>query len=240
MKKNVILFIIINTVIITSAFLFTNCYNDDTAIVTIRLERNDLASFKQEKPKPLIDRILGFFSTPAFAGSWQDVRTDLSYTVTASDMETIPLTPIPSGTTQFSIEVPAGLNRQFTVTAFYDVWGHNVWGGQTIASLTAGQESVINIKMIPMTNMTAYSSTGTVYLSWTAILSQYNFSRYIIYKSTNANGPYTELKRISLYSAQNDTDTNVISGTVYYYRIAIESDADGMGVMSDIASVTAM
>ncbi|PKL35200.1 MAG: hypothetical protein CVV44_22760 [Spirochaetae bacterium HGW-Spirochaetae-1] len=236
MKKKTISSILISTIIIAAAALFTNCFNDDMAIVTIRLERNDLAAFKQEKTKPLIDRILEIFSSPAHAGGWEDIRDNLSYTVTGPDMETIPLTPIASGTTQFSIEVPAGLNRHFTVTAYNSTWGYDVWGGQATVSLTAGQEANVTIKMIPKTAIYSASGSTELTVTWGIIGGQYNFSRYILYRSTNINGPYNEITTISTYSTGFYYDYDVTYGTTYYYKIAIESDADGLGVLSDAVS----
>jgi hypothetical protein len=78
--------------------------------------------------------------------------------------------------------------------------------------------------------------TGFIKLSWTDIA--YNENNYLIYRSTNAAGPFTLLNP-GAFNADDTTyiDGNVASNTTYYYKIEA-TNANGSSGFTNIVSAT--
>ncbi|HPB83040.1 MAG TPA: hypothetical protein PK200_13460, partial [Spirochaetota bacterium] len=162
---------------------------------------------------------------------WQ--RDAITLTITGDGMNEMKI-DIPPSQVTYSVEVPAGENRLFTVIAT----NLNVKnsGGSAVSSLTSGQEAQISIKMKPIVQdffVTGGSSTAT--LEWSAIL---NISGYKIYRSTSPDGDYTLIKTINDYTTGITSDGPPSVGT-YYYKMKI-FDADGDGEFCDYKPATIM
>jgi len=230
--------IILAVLIAGVAFTFTRCYDDSEARVTIHLERNDLAFNKDIKQKRIIDRVLEFFSTPAYAVAvWDSSQSDLKLTVTSLAFDD-KIYIIPVGTTEYSLLIPSGSTVIFTATCRPLAGIYDNWGGITVADLTPGEQS-ITLKMIPITALSYYDSGASwIELTWdTTILTK--VTGYTIYRSTNANGPYYKIGIISgnTNSIYRDEDPELVSGITYYYKLSVNT-ADGTGLMSNYASGT--
>ncbi len=98
-------------------FSALSCSTDTPARVTINLglPGNEYSI----KEKSVIDHILDFFSTPAFAQTAPSNITLITLNISAADMTTINQT-YPAGTSSITISVPPGDNRLFALTATID------------------------------------------------------------------------------------------------------------------------
>lgn len=137
MKKINILAVIF---VILSLFVFTGCSDSKgTATVTIDL------GFTEHNIS-MLDRVLNFFTlfgSEAHAATAPANITDIILTVAAPDMTTIE-TLIPADTGYLTLDVPAGKNRTFTVTA--SGGGREYNGSQTV-DLPAGENTPVGIHM---------------------------------------------------------------------------------------------
>jgi len=216
----------------------TRCYDDDKdARVTIHLERNDLAAMGIQPQKHFIDRVLEFFSTPAEAGGWQDIRTnDLTLTVSSPSYEDKVFT-LPAGTTTYSISVPPA--NDLTITVTHEYWEtysgpaayQKNWGGEITTDLGPGDHEV-SIQMKPMTWITSVSVATGLLVSWYSSSIHSSVSSYNLYRSLSIDGPYTKIYTSPNSSTSSYTDTATVVGTRYYYRLSTNSTY-GEGVMSD-------
>ena len=69
-----------------------------------------------------------------------------------------------------------------------------------------------HLPAVPTPTMTYYSGPNILALSWTYPIS---VNHYNIYRSTDPNGPFTELAGTSITPAY----TEVLTGSKYFYRI---------------------
>lgn len=229
---------------VSGSFYFLGCYEDDNrARIVLHLERNDLAFYENFRNKRLIDKFLELFSTPAEAvtTNWLDNQGDLTLTVTSPDFADMEFL-IPLGATEYSISIPVSDNVTFTVISRYNIPAVGIkknWGGHITANVTSGENN-LTVKMIPMTWLSLFPATiATIGISWEAIdPAPANASSYLIYRSTSSTGPFVHVLTVSSIFSNNTTNSGLVSGTVYYYRIAIQG-SDGVGVMSDAVSLTA-
>lgn len=222
------------------AITTTRCYDDkNEARVTIHLERNDLAAMGIQPQKHFIDRVLEFFSTPAYAvdpPDWLDNHSESGCTVKlyirSSSYEEQEYS-IPYNATEYSVIIPSSNNTTFTLISRYS--GQNNWGGKKTLNIGPGEQS-ITIAMIPMSYFSYLEAGSTLY--WTEFLSNpapSNASSYNIYRANSINGPYTLIKTLSI-STVSFTDNTLVPGNNYYYKISI-SGSDGEGVLSDAYTV---
>ncbi|HPS87769.1 MAG TPA: hypothetical protein PLY36_13550, partial [Spirochaetota bacterium] len=102
----------------SAAILSTGCYDDNEARVTIHLERNDLAFQKEIKQKRVIDRVLEFFSTPAYAvigwSSEHGQYSTLTLRIRSSSFSEMTYS-IPQSATTYTVEVPSGKDITFEI-----------------------------------------------------------------------------------------------------------------------------
>lgn len=216
----------------TSAAIFnTGCYKDtNEARITIHLERHDLAFQKEMKQKKIIDRVLEFFSTPAYAGStWFDVRDDLTLIVTGETF-TEKIFTLPANSTTYSIILPANENVKFRITSQYTTDFNGVqknWGGETIVFLSSGESDVI-VKMLPMTFITGLGGSTEINISWLTMGIPAYVTTYNVYRSTSADGTYSYIGS----NASFLMDITALSGITYYYRVSAVTSY-GEGIMSD-------
>ncbi len=214
------------------AITTTRCYDDDKdARVTIHLQRNDLAYTGQQHEKHLIDRVLEFFSTRAFAVTgWDGTHYDLTLSVSSPSFQTVTYS-IPLSVTQYSLVIPSANDTTFKATCVSVIGGgYKNWGGHKTLNLGPGDQD-ITLNMIPMTQITASNGTS-ISLSWEATDSSGNTLSYNIYRSTSADGEYILIKNVTPATALSTTDTPPAAGT-YYYKISVVSTSGEEGVLSD-------
>lgn len=231
MKTRSISGILTILITITAAFFFTSrCYDPGDAVVTIQIERNDLAAMgiTPEPELSLIDKILNFFSTTAEAGGWQPTTTYVSLTVTSSAVGEKTYT-LPSGATSYSVIIPSGCDTVFTIKSRYDDISTSAvqvnWGGETKILLNPGEQE-ISIQMLPMAFIQYFSSTSFNMQVPTGS-SNYTVNSYNIYRSTSIDGEYT----LFTNTASNTVNDGAISGpTRYYYRISTISTLTSDGI----------
>lgn len=106
-----------------------SCSQDQMSKVTIYFGQIPLA--KAEK-QDVLDRIFAFFLTRAHA-EWSDNYTSITMTVTGDEMDTI-TAPIAPGSSSFTIEVPMGKSRIFTLIAYEGTF--KKWGGTFLLTST--------------------------------------------------------------------------------------------------------
>lgn len=82
-------------------------------------------------------------------------------------------------------------------------------------TVTGGRTLVANFLKIgtPSLSIPACANYNTLKITWTAVPGA---KGYYLYRSTASNGKYTKLPTVSGTSA---TDTNLVCGTVYYYKV---------------------
>lgn len=203
----------------------TRCYDDDKdARVTIHLERNDLANMGIQPEKRLIDRVLEFFSTPAYAvAGWDSTHGSLTLKVINESSEELTYS-IPTGATTYTVEIPSGNNITLEVTSYTTGGAVSTnWGGHTTVNLGPGEQD-ITIYMIPMTIIIGAGGSTSLDVNWepTSFVTIYN-----IYRSTSSSGPFA---LIGTDTVPPYNDTTALSGVTYYYRISIVNTS-GEGIM---------
>ncbi len=224
MLNNKTLKIMILIIVLAVPGIFTSsCYQDDgDAVVTIHLERNDLAvmGIKPEHELSIIDTILNFFSTRAEAGGWQPTKTIVILKITSGCFDEMTFT-IPPTSTNFSTTLPSGCDTTIKITSTYDdtfmtyTYQKN-WGGQINVVLSPGEQE-LTIQILPMAFISGWNTVGhTVGWAEPSGSSAYTISSYKIYRSTNIDGKYNFIG-----STTNSPFTdNAIGGTNrYYYKL---------------------
>lgn len=214
------------------AITTTRCYDDkNEARVTIHLERNDLAAMGIQPQKHFIDKVLEFFSTPAYAVfGWDGTHYALTLSVSSPSFETFTFN-IPLGVTQYSLIIPSGNNTIFTATCVSITGGgYKNWGGEKIIDLGPGEQD-LQLTILPMVNLGVSSDTSTVYLSWDSSSDFTGTQSYNLYRSTEIDGKYSFLKNIVDTTTPNTTDVKPVSGR-YYYKLSVVTTY-GEGVKSD-------
>ncbi len=124
----------------------------------------------------------------------------------------------------------------YTLTNLYNGQEYNIYitavdiyGNESLPSHIVTAIPIASIQA-PM-NLTATTNSGSVSLSWDAVPEADN---YIVKRSTTSGGPYTTVAE-SVYETYEDTD--VISGTTYYYVVAAVN-AGGESPDSNEAAIT--
>jgi len=226
MKNKKILGILIISVLIAGvSFSINRCYNDNDheARVTIHFQRNDFVSQKSLSPKKIIDMILESIGTPAYAViGWSNIHGDLTLKVTSPSFSEMTYA-IPASAVTYTLTVPASVNVTFEITSFtLDGDVSTNWGGHTTQNLLPGEQN-IEIKMIPMTQITSAGGSTSLDVYWesTAYVTSYK-----IYRSNNASGPFT---LIGTGASAFYSDSTASMGVTYYYRVSIvNSNGEGL------------
>ncbi len=207
----------------------TGCSHDDTALVTIHIERRIDAIHSYSNS--VFDSIFTLFFPNAYATTWgwSLAYDSVALTVTGEGMADINAA-IPPGSTTFTTEVPSGTNRKITVIA-YNGTVRNA-GKSVITDLGSGEEVTIQMKLLPITIVTSLSSsTGTMYVSFESVEIA---TGYNIYRSDTADGPYTKVGTKAQVASEFITfdDTPIIDGKMYYYKVSMYNN-DGEGEQSN-------
>lgn len=200
----------------------TGCSHDDTAIVTINLTGSVLESRYQEKS--FINKIFSFFVSEGIAGGGSPhvyEYDSIVLTVEGDGMSTI-TAQIPPSQLTYSVEVPSGAKRKFTVIA--SKTGIKNSGAHAITDLGSNQEVSISINMLPIVQDFLVSGGSTeITVSWSGITGIID---YFVYRSTNLDGPYTQIGTVHdefNSSSEYYHDTTPVVGVTYYYKVSVIS-----------------
>lgn len=236
LRMNIFRIVVVFIVLTASGILLhTGCYqDDDDARVTINLNRSDLALLnKPASNKRVVDRILEFFSTPAYAVSgWDSTHGPLILKVSGPSIDTSVFS-IPQSSVSYTVTVSAVNNVTFEIysTTTLNAVPKN-WGGRVTLSLLPGDQD-ITITMIPMTKISTISGFGLMSINWEPVSAGIsNASSYVIYRSDSINGDFVKITEIFNIATTNYTDPAVVIGKPYYYRISVDG-INGEGLLCD-------
>lgn len=242
-KSNVLMLLVISLLIIAISQM-SRCSHEDSAFVTIHLQRADLSE-NSGVQSGLLDRLFTFFISPTYAvtwtptspSSWLSGRDTMTVKVTGEGMGDLEMS-IPPLQTQATIQIPAGKQRTITVFTSSTNASYNGvnWGGHSTVDLNAGEEVNVIINMLPRTKITAIETPGDSILGvlWNPVSGVSVTKGYYLYKSTLAEGPYTKItvSGISTFFYEDHSGT---AGIKYYYKISVYTDTSE-GEQSDINS----
>jgi len=229
--KRYISYSAILALVLTSALVFFNqCSMGDTTRVTIQLKPNQQALKHNENQ--WLSKIFYIFYKKAYAFTvWDSVRNEVLVVIEGSDMTTIEVS-IPPLQTSYTIEVPSGSQRIFSVYGINtdNSQGKN-WGGKVITDLPPGADTTINIYMIPLPTEITPSLAAGIRLTWYA---PSGIQGYYIYRATNLNGPYIKIATITTPATEqfDDLDPELVMDSTYYYKISCYN-ANGESAPSD-------
>ena len=219
MKKRHVLVIGLVILCMGAALLFNRCSGENITKVTISLKQINQSYYSEKES--WIDRISSLFIKRLYAQvAWDSVVDDLVIMVEGDGMDTIEAY-VPPTTTSYTVEVPSGSARIFTVYGINAGQGKN-HGGIAVADLPAGSDINLPIYMIPLpTGINIGLSVGApgIQLTW---YDPPNILGYYIYRSTNSGGPYTRIATVNVPTQTSylDPDANLEINTWYYYCIS--------------------
>ncbi len=232
-------FMILLLITASTIILSTSCYkDDDESRITIHIERYDLAGSTATVEKRFIDRILEFFSTQAEASAiWSATKVNLTLSITSDTIGKLEFT-IPPAATTYTITVPSGNSTTFTVNSTWDSIYNGIqknMGGEVKVNLLPGdQDLTIQVKPMSFISSVAAPFVGGPGLTvqWLVSGMHNSVSAYKLYRSTDPDGPYTN---ILTTGAGTYTDTAITVGVRYYYRVSTFGSM-GESIPSDIVS----
>ncbi len=214
--------------------------------VTINLVRNDLAFIKQKPAEKLhiVDRILRFFSTPAYGVvGWDSSHTD-SITLKITGEGINESMTIPAGATSYSTTVPSGIALVFSLTHTSIIGSQTNWGGIYKTVLQSGIDAQITITMLPIVLITSASHPDVSFYSL-----PYGYESIVtgcrLYRSVSPDGPYILVVNqtyANMADSISDSSRNVADTTDLpdgslvnwrvYYKIAVYGPS-GEGVPTE-------
>jgi hypothetical protein len=214
-----------------TAALIVTCNKSDTAFVTIDLNRPG-KSYTHYQPG-ILNKIDALFSKKAYASTPQPLfpssHGDLVLEVSATDLNTISAS-IPNDASSFTIEIPSGNNRKFSVYSYttapiidnysgssYGPFNGYNFGGHKTLNLSPGESTNILILMLPMTKVITISGTMLECHQYTAGIT--NSYSYRIYRADIPEGPYTYINTVGM------ADYTAVSKKTYYYRVTMTGQA---------------
>lgn len=239
MKRNISGLLMLAVLI--SIFSLAGCLNNNEARVTIHIQRNDLAlQQKSEQKKFFIDRILEFFSSPAygFIPQWSDSRLSMKLVVKSSSNGEKTYN-LPDAATEYSVIIESDNNVTFTITSEGDDNSgtstmRKMWGGEAIFDISAGEDKSISIQMKPMTWIISVGGSTDLFVSYMSTNMHSSVSNYYVYRSNNPNGLYSRITTVPT-STNPYTDSTAVSGITYYYKVSTNG-THGEGVKCDALS----
>lgn len=195
------------------------CSQENMSKVTLYFGINGQARLMPEKT--IFDRLREFFYGTVYAKcgpTWVGTHDSITLTVTGDGMDTI-TAAVPPSTASYTIELPMGNSRVFTMIAYLGTV--KKWGGHVLAN-TNESEMDLPLNMFPIV------TNFTVSLAWdTSTEVQWDYftgalSGYRLYRSANPSGPYELIATIP------STANNYWSGTtptvpngIHYYRMSV-------------------
>jgi formylglycine-generating enzyme required for sulfatase activity len=237
-KKSKLFLKTIISIILGATILLSGCNKDEGyATVTIRFKDHSISTNSSQKH--IIDRILEFFSKPAYA-AWNFPCNRLTLSISGDNIEDqfFDTGHIAGGIGDhtFTAVIPAVDNVSFQVLSYNGTETQPNWGGISTVSLRPGNQDV-DITIIPMTRITNIGYAGnSVTITFDGITSANYYSGYNIYRSTDANRGYELIKKNMTVggtpssAVYNDTAPNNIT---YYYRVSVISKDGVEGLLCD-------
>jgi hypothetical protein len=229
MKRTGIAAFVVTLALATGLTLFNRCRGGDIATVTIEFgKESQISLFKPEHR--LLNKIVSLFIANAYAiMGWQSDYESISLTVTGDGMAPITAN-IPPLASSYTIEVPSGSNRVFTVTTATTIGDvYTNWGGESTISLASAESATVSILMRPMTaieNISGFANPSVLWYSVTGAIS------YNVYRSIG-DGPFIFISNPTSSSFIDLSATAI--GTVYSYRISVVT-ASGEGLLCGAVS----
>lgn len=209
----------------------SSCNHENMSRVTLYLGINDQAINIHQKG--LLHKIVTLFISSAQAKSvsplgWTEDYDNVTLTVTGNEMDTITAV-IPPSAASYTIEVPAGEARFFTLIATNSS-GVRSWGGHVISDLNAGEVN-LTLRILPIPNDWDHViSFGENIIGWSAVVKPFVTS-HNLYRSSSAAGIYTKI-----YTGPNPGSTgyydSVPTDSTFYYKASINTTY-GEGELSD-------
>ncbi len=215
MKRTGIAAFLVILALATGLTLFNRCSGGDMATVRIEFGKESQASlFKTEHR--LFNKIVSLFITNAYATlGWQSDYESISLTVSGEGMAPITAN-IPPLASSYTIEVPSGSNRTFTVTTATTVGDvYTNWGGVSTISLAPSESATVSIVMRPMTAISNIYGSAYPTVEWHSVTGA---TSYNVYRSIEG-GSFIPVGNPTSPSF-NDTSATAY-GTVYSYRISV-------------------
>jgi large repetitive protein len=156
--------------------------------------------------------------------SWNAVDNVNFYTVKKAADPAGPYEVVASNITETAYRVGGVQNG---VTQYFVVTATNVSGESDNSALASG----VALAHIGTPGLTAEAGNAQVTLNWTPAAEA---DRYVLKRATVAEGPFTIIA--DHVSGTNYTDTNVVNGKPYYYKVSGANES-GTGLESGVAAV---
>lgn len=191
----------------------TACTQDGMSKVTVYFGEN-LDARAVKKPG-ILDRMRSFILPSAYAAGapWTSSYDSVTMTITGEDMDPL-IIAIPPNAFSYTVEVPSGDERLFTITAYNG--SVKKWGGHALYDLNESEAS-INLNVYPIVTDLYVSWFGQgVQMTWSLVNST---SVYYVYRSTSPLGPYIRVATIS--GGSHDHNDGYPPNGVYYYKVSV-------------------
>jgi fibronectin type 3 domain-containing protein len=166
-------------------------------------------------------------STASITVSWGSVTGAVEYYIYRSSSSSgtyTRVTTTPSAITGASY-TDTGLSSG--ATYYYKVAAHNGSGVGAMSSSYGSATTLVALLSPPTTVTASAASSSGITVSWSSVTGA---TRYYIYRSSSADGSYTQLTYTTSLSY---TNTGLSSGATYYYKVAAYNSA-GIGAMSSV------
>jgi hypothetical protein len=223
MKKRHVLVIGVVILCVGVALVLNRCSGENMTKVTINFSSNQHAALNSKDS--FLEKLKRFFLPEALAITpppWDPNHTSVVITVTATDLDEPIEATVSPFTESYTMDVPSGSQRLFTVIT-YDNLGRRNTGGHATADLPQGEVS-IQIRMLPIPTGVGSSGGG---LDWCEIAG---VSGYYIYRSTTEFGPWTKVGTL-VGSWPEWFDPEFIID--HWYSVSVYYAAYGEGELSD-------
>jgi len=236
MRRRIVPILIAALFITGSTFGFLQCSHDNMARVTIELQSVEEAQYQQNAT--FMDRVLGIFSSRAFAGDYyyNDTFNRVTIEIAGPDISTITV-ELPPTAQSHTLEVPAGNTRTISIYAFDGDIPKR--GGIVTTALDPGDNGEISIPMIPIPQIGNASmfdfelirvSPELVQLEITPVLG------YNLYRSRTPDGEFKFRTSAQLDFQNYYLSDEVFENGTYYYRVSINTEV-GESALSRVVPV---
>jgi hypothetical protein len=132
------------------------------------------------------------------------------YRGTRSDFVGYTLVGTSTTTSYTATELTAG------ITYYYRVAAYNSNGESPLSNIVSATTQSLSAP----TGVTATAtSSSSITVNWSAVLETYTYS---IYRSLSSDGTYTQIKVLWAEKGSSYKDTNLVTNTTYYYRVAAD------------------
>lgn len=228
--------VLLGSIVLSILLVYTGCdFAGDHAQVTVHISAPPEVAMPLPRESSFLDRVVSFltFSSPVYADPAPDETWAITLTVEsdAGDTDTYTLSTDSGATT---ISVPLG-EVTFTVVAKGGVGQR--YGAIVQRTITGSAEIEMQMGELPgdPSMNIASPNVDEVTLEWYPPGSG-SWDGYILYRSTNENGPYSQIATITNYELNTYTDTN-LPYTTYYYRIQAYNEFGYSNISTPISVV---